>query len=66
MGKIELPEGWDGVAEPLRSLVAELEREAQAGASSAPDPAAFSARWARMSDAVRAAVRTRIADMQAD
>jgi hypothetical protein len=28
VAKIELPEGWAGVAEPLRALMAEVEREA--------------------------------------
>jgi len=27
MAKIELPEGWAGVADPLRALMAEIERE---------------------------------------
>jgi hypothetical protein len=29
MAKIELPEGWAGVAEPLRALMAQIERVAQ-------------------------------------
>jgi hypothetical protein len=31
VAKIELPESWAGVAEPLRALMAEVEREARAG-----------------------------------
>jgi hypothetical protein len=58
--KIELPEGWDGVAEPLRALMAEIEREAYADGSAPPDLAAVSARWAQVSDAFRATVRARI------
>jgi hypothetical protein len=30
VAKIELPESWAGVAEPLRALMAEVEREAHA------------------------------------
>ena len=65
VAKIELPESWAGVAEPLRALMAELEREAQADSTMPADLAAVSARWARVSDAVRAAVRAQIADTQA-
>ena len=65
MAKIELPESWAGVAEPLRALLAEVEREAQAGRTTPPDLAAVSARWAQVSDAIRATVRARIADAQA-
>lgn len=51
MGKIELSESWAGVAEPLRALMAEIEREAHADRTTPPDLAAVSARWARVSDA---------------
>ncbi len=49
MGKIELPEGWSGVAEPLRALMAQIEREAHADRTTPPDLAAVSAAWARVS-----------------
>jgi len=62
VAKIEVPESW---AEPLRELMAEVEREAQAGRTTPRDLAAISARWARVSDAVRATVRARIAAAQA-
>jgi hypothetical protein len=65
MAKIELPEGWAGVAEPLRALVAQIEREAHADRTTPPDLAAVSAQWARVSDAIRTRVRARIADVQA-
>jgi hypothetical protein len=65
MAKIELPEGWAGVAEPLRALMAQIEREAHADRTTPPDLAAVSAQWARVSDAIRAMVRARIADAQA-
>ena len=65
MAKIDLPESWAGVAEPLRTLMAELEREAHEDSTTPPDLATVSARWARVSDAIRAAVRTQIADAQA-
>ena len=61
MAKIEVPESW---AEPLRELMAEV-REAQAGRTTPQDLATVSARWARVSDAVRATVRARIAAAQA-
>lgn len=64
MVKIELPAAWVGVAEPLRALMAEVERDACAGSTTPPDLAAVSARWARVSDAIRAAVRAQIADKQ--
>jgi hypothetical protein len=64
VAKIELPESWAGVAEPLRALMAEVEREAHADHTTPPDLAAVSARWARVSDAIRATVRARIADTQ--
>lgn len=64
MAKIELPESWAGVAEPLRALLAELERQARAGGSAPADLAAVSAQWARVTDAIRATVRARIADAQ--
>jgi hypothetical protein len=59
VAKIELPESWSGVAEPLRALMAEVEREAP------PDLAVVSERWATVSEAVRATLRARIADAQA-
>ena len=66
MAKIELPESWAGVAEPLRALMAEVEHEAHADRTTTPpDLAAVSARWARVSDAIRATVRARIVDAQA-
>jgi hypothetical protein len=65
MAKIELPEGWAGVAEPLRALMAEVDREAHADRAPSPDLAAVSARWARVSDAIRVTVRARIAQAQA-
>lgn len=65
MVKIELPESWAGVAEPLRALMAEVEREAQADSATAPDLAAVSARWAQVSAAIRTTVRARIAQAQA-
>jgi hypothetical protein len=65
VAKIELPEGWAGVAEPLRALMAEVDREAHVDRATPPDLAAVSARWARVSDAIRATVRARIADAQA-
>jgi hypothetical protein len=64
MAKIELPRGWSGVAEPLRALIAEVEREAHADGTAPPDLAAVSARWAQVSDAVRATLRARIAEAQ--
>ena len=66
MAKIELPEGWASVAEPLRALMAELEREAHADRTTPPDLAAVSARWAQVSDAIRATVRARITEAQAE
>jgi hypothetical protein len=65
VAKIELPESWAGVAEPLRALMAEVEREARGNTTAPPDLAAVSARWTRVSDAIRSAVRVRIADVQA-
>lgn len=65
MGKIELPEGWAGVAEPLRAPMAEIDREAHADSATPPDLTAVSARWSRVSDAIRATVRARIAEAQA-
>jgi hypothetical protein len=62
--KIELPESWAGVAEPLRALIAEVEREVHADGTASPDLAAVSARWAQVSDAVRATLRARIAEVQ--
>jgi hypothetical protein len=37
MAKVELPESWADVAEPLRALMAEVEREAHAGRTTPPD-----------------------------
>jgi len=65
VAKIELPEGWAGVAEPLRALMAEVDREGHVDGATPPDLAAVSARWARVSDAIRATVRARIAQAQA-
>lgn len=62
VAEIEVPASW---AEPLRALMAEVEREAQADGTTPPDLAAVSARWARVSDAIRATVRARIAAAQA-
>lgn len=62
MAKIEVPESW---AEPLRELMAEVEREAQAGHTTPQDLAAVSAGWARVNDAVRATVYARIAAAKA-
>lgn len=31
MAKIELPEGWANVVEPLRALITEVDRDAHAG-----------------------------------
>src|SRR5262249_39195152 len=58
---IELSERWVSLAEPLRALMADVEREAHADMTMPPDLAAVSARWARVSDAIRATVHTRIA-----
>jgi len=63
MAKIELPESWVDLAEPLRALIAEVAREAEG--TLPPDLAAVSAQWARVSDAIRAAVRARVADARA-
>ena len=60
-----LPGSWAGVAEPLRALMAEVERDVRADHAAPPDLAAVSARWVRVSDAIRAAVRARIAEAQA-
>lgn len=38
MAKMELPESWTGVAEPLRALIAEIEREAHAHVLGAAGP----------------------------
>lgn len=62
---MELPESWTAVAEPLRALLAEVEREAHADSATAPDLAALSVRWGRVSDAIRATVRARIAEARA-
>ena len=63
--QIELPESWAAVAEPLRALMAEIERDAQAAPTTPTDLAAVSARWAPVKDAIRAVVRARIAEAQA-
>jgi hypothetical protein len=65
MAKIDLPASWAGVAEPLRALLAEVEREAHADSSVPPNLAVVSARWAQVSNAIRATVRARIAAAQA-
>lgn len=65
MANIELPAGWAGVAEPLRALMAEVDREAHVDGATAPKLAAVSARWERVRDAIRATVRARIADVHA-
>jgi hypothetical protein len=65
VAKIELPQSWADVAEPLRALMTEIEREAHADRVTPPDLAAVSARWAQVSDAIRGTVRARIADAQA-
>ena len=65
VAEIELSERWASLAEPLRELMAEVEREAHADSTTPPDLAAVSARWARVSDAIRATVHARIAEAQA-
>ncbi|HEX8114897.1 MAG TPA: hypothetical protein VF516_44510 [Kofleriaceae bacterium] len=65
MAKIELPEGWARVADPLRALMAEIERESHADGSAPPDLTAVSARWAQVSDAIRTTLRGRIASRRA-
>jgi hypothetical protein len=52
VAKIELPESWAGVTEPLRALMAEVECEAHANPTTLADLAAVSARWGRVSDAI--------------
>jgi hypothetical protein len=64
VAKIELPQSWTGVAEPLRALMAEIEREAHADPTTPTDLAAVSARWAEVSEAIRATVSARIVDAQ--
>jgi hypothetical protein len=64
VAKIEFPEGWACVAEPLRALIAEVDRAAHAGVTPS-DRSAVSAQWVRVSDAIRATVRSRIADARA-
>jgi hypothetical protein len=64
MAKIELPETLAGVAEPLRALIAEVDRETQADSTPPPDLAAVLARWAQVSDVIRATTRARITDAQ--
>lgn len=60
MPTIELPASWAGVAEPLRALMAELEREVHADHTTMADVAAVSARWAQVREAIRAAVRVQV------
>jgi hypothetical protein len=54
VAKIELPECWAGVAEPLRTLMAEVEREAHADL--APDELGLAVR--RVGERDRAAEHT--------
>jgi hypothetical protein len=61
VAKIELPESWADVTDPLRALTAEVERQAHAHSATRPDLATVSAGWARVSDAIRATVRAWIA-----
>lgn len=65
MAKIELPDGWAGVAEPLRALLAEVEHAAHEDRTAPPDLAAVAAQRAKVSDAIRATVRARILEAQA-
>jgi uncharacterized protein YllA (UPF0747 family) len=65
VAEVELSEHWASLAEPLRALMAEVEREAHADGTTPPDLAAVSARWARVSDAIRATVYARIVAAQA-
>lgn len=64
MAETELPESWTRVAETLRVLIAELERDAHADGA-APDLATLSARWIQLRDAIRATARARIVSAQA-
>jgi hypothetical protein len=64
VAKIELPESWAGLAEPLCALMAEVERAAHADGSEIPDFAAVSTHWAQLRDAIHATVRARIVDAQ--
>ena len=50
---------------PLRALMTEVDREGHVDRATPPDLAAVSARWARVSDAIRIAVGARIAHAQA-
>jgi hypothetical protein len=65
VAEIELSERWASLAEPLRALMEEVERASHAGRTTPADLAAVSARWARVSDAIRAMVHARIAEAQA-
>jgi hypothetical protein len=65
VAKIELPEHWTCVAEPLRALIAEVDREAHAHNATPLDLAAVSTRWSGVRDAIRETVRARIAEAQA-
>lgn len=49
MAKIELPEGWAGMAELLRALTAELDRRGHVDRTPPPDLTAVSARWVERS-----------------
>jgi len=49
----------------LRALMAEVEREAHADSAMPPEFTSVSARWTQVSDAIRATVHARIADVQA-
>jgi hypothetical protein len=66
VAKIELSECWTSVAEPLRALMAELERAAHADRTTPANLAAVSARWAQVRDAIRATVSARITEAQAE
>lgn len=65
MAEIELSERWASLAEPLRALMEEVQRASHADRTTPADLAAVSARWARVSDAIRMVVRARIASAQA-
>jgi hypothetical protein len=49
----------------LRALMAEIDREAHMDSAPPSDLATVSAQWARVSDAIRATVRARVAEVQA-
>jgi hypothetical protein len=53
VAKIELPEGWAGVAEPLRALMAEVDRKEHVDRATPPDLAAdYGALEQRVADAL--------------